>query len=249
MVKNGGRPGQHCSGRPTILSAQEEEDLASHLSDLAEVGFPCTREDVRRLAFQYAKRKGITGFSAKKSNAGYYWLLGFLRRHPNLSVEKAESLSIARAMGMNEQQVLQWFLKYKQLCIRLGILNLPSHIWNVDETGCQHTYKSEKVIGETGKPTYNITAGEKGETTTALVCVNAVGNAVPPTIIHKGMKIGKPCTNGARHNVTVRASESGYVNKEIFLEFGHSFVKFVESSGLADGLPHLLLLDSHYSHL
>lgn len=69
MVKHGGRPGQHCSGRPTILSAQEEEDLASHLSNLTKVGFPCTREDVRRLAFQYAKRKGITGFSAKKSSA------------------------------------------------------------------------------------------------------------------------------------------------------------------------------------
>ena len=78
-VKNDARQGQHCSGRPTILSAQEEEDLASHLTNLAEVGFPCTREDVRRLAFQYAKRKGITGFSVKKSNAGYYWLLGFLR--------------------------------------------------------------------------------------------------------------------------------------------------------------------------
>lgn len=112
---------------------------------------------------------------------------------------------------------------------KAGILNFPSHIWNVDEPGCQHTYKSEISIGETGKPGYNIIAGEKGKTTTALVCVNAV----PPTIIHKGMKIGKLWTNGARYNVTVRTSESGYVNKEIFLEFGHSHTMVTRSRNLA----------------
>jgi len=114
---------------------------------------------------------------------------------------------------MNETQVLQWFEKYKDLCSRVGILDLPSHIWNADETGCQNIQKSDKVIGQSGKPTYNVTGGDKGETSTALVCVNALGSAVPPMIIHKGMKVGKLWNNGARHDVVVRSSESAYINK------------------------------------
>jgi len=239
----------HSSGRPTVLSIEEEVELAEHLRKMAEIGFPCDQADVRKLAYEYAQRKGITGFSSKKHSAGYYWFIGFLQRHPELSVKKSENLSIARAMGMNETQVLNWFQKYKGLCSQLGIFNSPSRLWNADETGCQNIQKSDKVIGESGKPTYNVTGGDKGETTTALVCVNALGSAVPPMVIHKGMKVGKLWSNGARHNVIVQASESAYINKELFLQFGQSFVKHLRDTGLLDGNPHLLLLDSHYSHL
>ena len=239
----------HCAGRPTVLSTDEEAELAEHLRKMAEIGFPCDQADARKLAYEFAQKKGISGFSTRKKSAGYYWFVGFLKRHPELSVKKSENLSIARAMGMNETQVLQWFQKYQDVCSRLGIFNVPAHIWNADETGCQNIQKSDKVIGESGKPTYNVTGGDKGETSTALVCVNALGSAVPPMIIHKGMKVGKLWTNGARHDVVVRASESAYINKELFVEFGELFVKHLRDSGLLDGTPHLLLLDSHYSHL
>jgi len=239
----------HCSGRPTVLSVDEEAELAEHLRKMAEIGFPCDQADARQLAYEFAQKRSISGFSARKKSAGYYWFIGFLQRHPELSIKKSENLSIARAMGMNETQVLHWFQKYKDLCSRLGILNVPAHIWNADETGCQNIQKSDKVIGECGKPTYNVTGGDKGETSTALVCVNALGSAVPPLIKHKGVKVGKLWSNGARHNVVVRASESAYINKELFVEFGELFVKHLRDSGLFDGSPHLLLLDSHYSHL
>jgi len=67
-------------------------------------------------------------------------------------------------------------------------------------------------------------------------------------IIHKGVKVGKLWSNEARHDVVVRASESAYINKELFVEFGELFVKHLRDSGLFDGSPHLLLLDSYYSH-
>jgi len=63
-------------------------------------------------------------------------------------------------------------------------------------------------------------------------------------IIHKGVKVGKLWSNEARHDVVVRASESAYINKELFVEFGELFVKHLRDSGLFDGSPHLLLLDS-----
>jgi len=128
-------------------------------------------------------------------------------------------------------------------------VDCPSHIWNFDETGCQNIHCASEIVGQKGVPTYNITALEKGETSTALIGVNAVGNAPPPMIIHKGKYVGKGWSNGAPHNTLVRASEKGYINRDLFLEFGKAFVTFLQRQNLMDGRPHLVVLDSHYSHL
>lgn len=119
----------------------------------------------------------------------------------------------------------------------------------MDETGCQNIHKADAVVGVVGKPSYNITALERGETSTALICINAVGVAVSPMVIHKGKLIGKQWKNGARRDVQVRASENGYITKELFSDFGKTFVEFLTTRGLMDGVPHLLIMDSHYSHL
>jgi len=50
-------------------------------------------------------------------------------------------------------------------------------------------HHANQVVGVVGSSSYNITALEKGETSTVLVGVNAKGNAVPPMIIHRGKKL------------------------------------------------------------
>lgn len=132
-----------------------------------------------------------------------------MRRFPALSVKSAENLSVPRAMSMNPTQVSQWFTAYESILCRLSIQDCPTHIWNFDETGCQNIHCAKEIVGEVGVPTYNITALEKGDTSTALVGVNAVGTSLPPMIIHKGKNIGKGWSNGAPHGTLVRASEKG----------------------------------------
>ena len=239
----------HHLGKKTILPVAAEQELAQHIKDLASVGFPCTRDDVRILAYDYAAHNKIQGFSEKKGKAGYYWFQSFLQRFPELVIKSAENLSVPRAMGMNQVVVSQWFSAYEGILHRLDIHDCPSHIWNFDETGCQNIHCASEIVGQKGVPTYNITALEKGETSTALIGVNAVGNAPPPMIIHKGKYVGKGWSNGAPHNTLVRASEKGYINRDLFLEFGKAFVTFLQRQNLMDGRPHLVVLDSHYSHL
>ena len=41
---------------------------------------------------------------------------------------------------MNRQQVSNWFEAYETLATDLGIIDVPSHIWNTDETGCQNIH-------------------------------------------------------------------------------------------------------------
>jgi len=142
----------------------------------------------KNLAYEYAVKNGLRGFSVQKKTAGYHWFRGFLRHHSDLIMKNAENLSVPRAMSMNKEQVSKWFDTYQTLAINLGIIDLPTHIWNTDETGCQHIHMANRVVGVVGKLSYNLTAMEKGKTSTALITINAVGNSAPVIIVHKGKK-------------------------------------------------------------
>jgi len=171
----------HASGRKTYLTDSEEKDLAATLKLMASRGFRLSGTQVRKIAFEYAQKKGVNKFSREKGSAGYFWLRGFLNRH-HLSFRTPEALSVGHANGM-------WFDKYERLLEELYVKDLPSHLWNCDETGLQEHFVKGRVISETGEPCYQITKSEKGETTTVLACFNACGTYCPPTVIFKGKRL------------------------------------------------------------
>jgi len=167
---------QHLSGRNTILSGDQESQLVDLIKQLSQRGFPLSKADIQRLAFEYATRNGISGFSSCGHNAaGYVWFKLFLKRHPELSVCKAENLSTARAAVANETVVMKWFADYKDLVEKLGIVDQADRFWNCDESGLHYQFDQGMVVGEVGKTCYRITPGEKSETTTVLAAFNAAG--------------------------------------------------------------------------
>ena len=237
------------SGRPTVLSEADENELVLTIKNMSAAGFPMTRKDVQGIAYTFATKHGLKGFSEKKLSAGYYWFEGFLNRHPDVNVKKAENLSVARAMGMNQPQVYSWFDSYEELLSCLGIQFMPRNIWNLDETGVQNIHKAESVVAPVGLPSYNLTAVEKGETSTVVAIMNAYGDIPAPMVIHRGKSIGKGWKDGAPFGTLVKASDSGWINKDLFVEFGVHFVSFLKNEGLDNGLPHVLLMDNHYAHI
>ena len=54
---------------------------------------------------------------------------------------------------------------------------------------------------------------------------------------------------GSPQNTVIRCSKDGWVNKELFLELGVNFVKFIKSLSTSDNRKHVLLMDGHGSHL
>jgi len=57
---------------------------------------------------------------------------------------------------------------YSETVEKLGTGDNPSHVRNCDETGLQDIFIPKKVVGERSSSSYQITSGEKGETTTVL---------------------------------------------------------------------------------
>lgn len=181
---------KHAPGRRTAFTEQEESELYELLTAMARRGFPLREREVRTLATDYAQKNGLTIFSQTKlQHAGYFWLQGFLNRHPELKVKRAEGLSTARAEAVNESKVLNWFDELKLMFTNTNVLNKPEFIWNLDESGLQDVFKSNRAVGERGVQLYQVQAGEKGNTTTIVPVFNAFGTVATLIVIFKGARL------------------------------------------------------------
>jgi len=106
-----------------------------------------------------------------------------------LCVKRAEGLSAARSGAMNKTNIEKWFSEYKELVEKLNVHDSPCHIWNLDERGLQDVFEAKRAVGQKGVPLYQVTAGEKGYTTTVLPVFNAVGEIGALMVIFKGKRI------------------------------------------------------------
>ena len=213
-------------------------------------GFPFTRIRLRVLAYQLALENKRTGFSPVKKMAGRYWLKGFLQWHPQLRIKNSKNLSVHRAQCANPGQIDKFFNQFTELLDKFNITYKPNNIWNIDESGLNDVPDEEEVIGIVGKPQMSQVAGEKGVNTTLMTFVSAGGMSTPPMVIFKAAKVLAEWREAAPSGYLVRRSEKGYVNGKLFLEYGERFVQFLKEKRLHQPKEkHLLLLDSHKSHL
>ena len=237
----------HMSGRKPLFDSKAEDELVAVIKLLSHRGFPLGMKELRSLAYSYAHQNGIEGFSQRKGIAGYEWLNAFLKRHPELSIRKPEPLSIARACGMNRVVVQKWFESLGASIEELGIKHRPDRWWNVDETGLQDHFVPQKVVAEAGKMCYQATAGEKGDTITIVAAFNAVGTYCKPFVIGKGKRLKPEWLDGlpADFSISVRISDNGWINKELFIAWAELFVASLPKYDI----PHVLFLDGHGSHV
>ena len=101
-------------------------------------------------------------------------------------------------------------------CQRNEILDKPSLIFNMDESGFPLDPKNPFIVCRRGErhPSF-ITSGSKVQIT-VLACCNAAGYAIPPLVIFD-RKILKPeLTFGEVPGTMYGLSSSGWIDSEIF---------------------------------
>ncbi|KAK9685163.1 DDE superfamily endonuclease [Popillia japonica] len=207
------------------------------------------------LAYKFVIKNGITNrFNHVKQHAGYDWIIGFLKRHPEITIRKAQRLSIARMKGMNKEEVDDYFDLLGNIFDEHGFYNCPRKIYNVDETGVQlnnppDKVPPDKVLASKGaKAVCSLTSAEKGETITVLTCVtcvNAEGHFLPPYCIFKGKNKKPEFEDGLPPGGQVIMGEkSAYVTSAIFLKWLQNVFVPRKDPGKV-----LLILDGHSSHV
>ena len=91
-------------GPPTVLTENEETELASYCVKMADMGFGLSRTDVMVVAFNIVEASGRK-HPFTDGAAGRAWFDGFRSRHPRLTLRSTQSLSRARASSGNSEKI------------------------------------------------------------------------------------------------------------------------------------------------
>lgn len=234
------------TGPETIFAQEEELMLVARIKRLQQVGFPLTRDDIRRTAYEFGcavgveKRFGKSGLATKR--AGRDWFDAFMARHIDLSFRSTETLSYGRGAGLNRVIVQEFYDLLAKTVANLGIQ--PQNMFNMDETGLQLCTRSTNVVAQKGsKRVPQMSTGEKGETVSVVACCSATGVFLPPLVIFKGIRRKEELADGLPPGTEFHMTESGYAQTETF----RAFIEFI-CKHKPDGKS-LLIMDGHRSHV
>ena len=143
-----------CLGRKPVLSMQQEQELKETIFAMEAKLFGLTRDDVRKLVFEFCETKNIKNtFNKTAKCAGKDWLKGYMSRHPDISARIPKATSIQRAIGFNRAKVD----RYMQLLHTTIFDDTDKRvidegsIFNVDESGYTICHKPGKVLAQKGK--------------------------------------------------------------------------------------------------
>ena len=95
--------------------------------------FPLTRPLTNAFAWAIAVRSGKADRFGKEGPSEN-WRTGFRRRHPELTLRKADKLERSRAASLNPEVVKQYFELLNEVMEKNKLKNSHWQIYNCDET-------------------------------------------------------------------------------------------------------------------
>ena len=239
---NGRHPGSY--GGRTTLSEEDEEVLVQYVLYMASIGHPLTVADVKCFAWSVGKRSS-NPLCFTENGPSEKWWRGFKSRHPRITLRKADKLD-RRRKAMSKPSVMHnHFDQLKQVLENNDLLDKPSHIFNVDETGVDMDSLNGKVVVDRNtKHAYQESRGER-EHITANVCCSASGLVLPPMIIFERCFPSGHYSKCGPDSCLYGKSPNGYMDGDLFKSwFTTIFLPYT-----AHLRPAVLILDGHGSHL
>ena len=226
-------------GPRTVLTKEEEDKIAQYLIKMADMGYGLTPDSVMHMVYDIVENfKRPHPF--KNEKAGRSWYEGFRKRHPNLTIRQPQPLSYCRALSARKDVISYFFGKLGSIYGKLNLLLKPMQVFNTDETGVSIVHKPGKVIAELGRHyVYSVTSAEKGKTHTIISCVLS-----PCMVYPRKRNVPDNLREGAIPGTLFCHTESGWVNKDTFLEWFNFFLR-----NIPPARPVALILDGHTSHV
>ena len=115
------------------MTETEENYIVLAIQYWSDLGWPIGQYQVFDFVEEYVKNNWSQN-PFKNCRAGLKWYLSFRQRHKTkLSLRKPETVTFARAKGLNHKNS-ELFFDMLELT-DAGIKNKPSRIYNLDETG------------------------------------------------------------------------------------------------------------------
>lgn len=173
-------------GASTVLTKEQEDELADWILLHADFGDPRTKQDIVIAAAEISQLDSSNKFKNGIPSSG--WMEGFLNRHPLCRERTPQSISKASAINTKDDFAGLWrnIYNYFEKIGQLGLLNNPELWWNADETCFEKDKIPKKVIARRGaKRVSRREMGPPKANTTVTYAFSAAGDYVEPLITLK----------------------------------------------------------------
>jgi transposase len=230
-----------------IFTDEQEQLLADYLITAAKHHYGLSPATTRTIAMEFAMKNDIDVPDnwLRDSTAGQEWLIGFMRRHPQLSVRVPEAMSLGRSTAFNKFTKDKFMDNLEIVYKRYEFT--PDRIFNCDETAVTTVQKPHKIIAPKGsKQVAAVTSQERGQLVTACCTINALGNTIPPFMVFPRVHFKNHMLLGAPPGAAGSAHPSGWMTSCNFVLYLKHFIKY---SHCSVNQPALLILDNHESHV
>jgi hypothetical protein len=235
-------------GKPPTLLEADEEALAAWIKYQILINLPAIYDDIRIAAAKLAHARGASFHSKDDSGLpSRHWWNGFQRRRGPFVQRRHHRLT----PGLPSREALRrWSAVLRDFIIEHDIT--ADRLWNVDETGVDGRYgRQTKVVTVPGDDPCVVGPTWRGHFT-AVICVNAAGEHVPPMWIAQG---GGPITDQQTRLLTadcipgtgVVNTRSGWIDNPTWSVWLQFFISNLAERKPTKERPLLLILDSHES--
>ena len=159
-----------------------------------------------------------------------------------------EGLEMKRCIGLNKVSCSQFYDNLTTVITTHGYG--ASHIWNVDETEVQVAGRNNtlKVVAKKGSKNMNVRVCDSREWLTILVGISAIGTFIPYYFIFKGKYLLHDYVQHCGPGAAMSVQKNGWMSNDIFCDWLNHFRLNVPRGVNMDN-KHLLVLDSHCSHI
>ena len=234
-------------GRPCRLSREEEKEIVESCVIFSEWGYGIGKKEVMGLVADYCKANNKKHLFPANGIPGKRWWNGFLKRNPEVSMRRPQSLQISRARATTPEIIDHWFYNVlKPLLEKTGTINHPERIYNADETSFNLCGRPQRVVSKKGAKSPQYVVGGTGkENITLQGCISGDGKLLPPYILYTGQRLMSDYTEGGPLGTRYSVSEKGWMTEINFLDW----LKMSFIPSLPDERPVVLIIDGHKSHI
>jgi hypothetical protein len=236
----GERVERQTAGRPPVLTEDEENLIVERLVMQGEWGFPLTSLDLRNVIKDYLDSQGRTTRFVDNM-PGLDFVPGFLRRHPTLSVRKANLVKRSRA-AVTHEIVKEFFAKFAVSAEGIP----PSHIFNYDETYLQENPGCVKAIYRKGTKHAEHVRNHSKTSISCMICASGTGWLLPPYVVYRGVNVYAAWCKGGVKNARYSSTKSGWFDTFTFTDWFKNL--FLPAVRRLEGRK-LLLGDNLSSHI
>lgn len=175
-------------GATTVLTKEQEDELAEWVLLHADFGDPRTKQDIKIAAAEISQLDADLSNKFKNGMPTSGWMEGFLNRHPLCRERTPQGISKASAINSRDDFAGLWrnIYEYFEKTNQLDLLDKPELWWNADETCFEKDKIPKKVIARRGqKRVSRREMGPPKDNTTVTYAFSAAGDYVEPLITLK----------------------------------------------------------------